>query len=117
MKKIIYSILTLFLLSGCTSEYATINDVAVRVEHNSGYRVTAINGEKEVRVKSRFVTMVPFVVVSPGKNTIEVTREAGADSNSSFPEKASFIATVEEGKRYRIQFIKGVFSLLEEPQK
>jgi len=108
------SLALLAALTGCNESnhnVALLNDVAVRVEEDSGYRVISVNGKKEKRLSSSFVTVVPFVVVDPGVHVIGVRKTETSNPQSSFS------ANFEAGKRYRIKEERGTFLLIEENEK
>ena len=118
MKFFAYLLFATCLLSACSqANRALINDVAVKAPDDSGYYVIGINGKNEIRLKSSFITVVPFVVLEAGRNTIDVVKKADLGSDAVSLSHATFVADVESGKRYRIYVKEGVFSLIEEVQK
>ncbi len=94
-----------------SDEKATINDVAVPIEMDSGYRVVEINGEAPERMSHPFVTVVPYVVIIPGKNHIEIEP---VDGNGK---RESFYFTPEAGVAYRISIKEGGGYTLVEDQR
>ena len=79
---------------------ATINDVAIRSTEDVGYRVVSVDGKPCERAASRYVSVVPLVLVEPGEHELSIEAK---DAGSALP-PLKVTATVEPGKRYR--FIK-----------
>ncbi len=105
------------IVTGCSSDAknALINDVAIPVNEDSGYEVIAVNGKPPNRVRNDYITMVPFVVLEPGPNMIEVKQKHGsAIGKSAMPKTSTFNVVVSKNKKYRIHFENGVFSLVDE---
>lgn len=89
-------LLGLIVASGCSAapRYARINDVSQPPPLNSGYRVVAVDDEAEVRASGKVVTVVPVVLVPPGRRTFTIQSEDGT--------KQTFPATVEADAKYRL---------------
>ena len=90
-----------------TSE-AKINDVAVPVALDSGYRVVAIGGKEPVRTSSPFISVVPYVELSPGKCRIDIEPKEGKG------ERESFYFSPDAGTTYRIIKADSGFTLVED---
>jgi hypothetical protein len=88
-------LLGLIVASGCSAapRYARINDVSPP-PLNSGYRVVAVDDGAEVRASGKVVTVVPVVLVPPGRRTFTIQSEDGT--------KQTFPATVEADAKYRL---------------
>ena len=76
---------------------ATINDVAVRSTEDVGYRVVSVDGKPCERAASRYVSVVPLVLVDQGEHELSIEAK---DAGSALP-PLKVKATVEPGKRYR----------------
>jgi hypothetical protein len=99
--------LAIAVIPSC-SQTAKINDVAVPISLDSGYRVVAVSGKKPVRSSSSFVTVVPYVEVRPGKCLIEIEPK---DGNG---ERKSFYFSPLAGTVYRIGKTENGFTLIED---
>ena len=120
MIRIIYLLFCVGLLTACSPKVknsAFINDVSIRFADDSGYRIVGINGQKEVRVESSFVSMVPYVVLEPGRNTIVVEKKEYLEGSAQILPRATFVAEVESGKTYKIVPAESSFGLVEIRQK
>ena len=51
-----------------------INDVGVWVEEDARYRIIAVDGELPNRRDSWIITMVPYVITSPGRHVVTVEK-------------------------------------------
>ena len=76
------------------SRTATINDVAVRMANDDGYKVVAVDGQPEQRQEGLILKPVPYVEVNPGSRSITVEDEGKVQS--------TFKAEIAPGARYRI---------------
>jgi hypothetical protein len=120
MKKracILFAVFLIAVYVYVDNNHALLNDVSVKITEDSGYTVIAVNGKKETRVRSNFYTVVPYVVLEPGRNTIDVQKEMSLGSSGALPVQARFVAEVESWKEYRICLENGVFSLIEMHRK
>lgn len=99
-------------LSGlsCGEPKAYINDVAVA----GGPRATllAVDDQPVKRAASRYVTVVPFAVITPGPHTLRVRLEA--DKGGASEETLLVSATVAAGKRYRFESRGRALQLIED---
>jgi hypothetical protein len=102
------------VVCGCSSlrhetPHATINDVAVRQEINTGYQLVAVDGKPVERCRSHIQTMVPYAIVAPGHHTLTLEPESGSDNK-----KTLIQVNVEEGKRYRFSRRENGVALVED---
>lgn len=91
--------------------WAHINDCAVKIEIDSGYRVKSIDGKAPRRVSHPIISMVPYVKCRPG----EVEIEAVAKDWEAPKTPRRFVATLERSTTYRIAEIDGELVLVEHP--
>jgi len=103
-----------FALCGCSTmrheiPHATINDVAVRSELNSGYRLVAVDGRPVERQKSKVNTVVPYAIITPGNHTLTLEPELGSNNP-----KTTISANIEEGKHYRFAVKEGNVVVVED---
>ena len=76
--------------------HAEINDVTVRQELQTGYRLVAVDGKPVQRLKSSVNTVIPFAVVPPGNHTLGLEPDLHSDKP-----RITISADLAEGKRYR----------------
>ena len=89
---------------------ASINDVM-----GGRAQILAVDGKPAVRAQSKYVTVVPFVLVDPGPHTFRVRLEA---EEGVAREETLFVqGTVVAGKRYRFAGDVGTLQLVEEVEK
>lgn len=109
-------ILSVLVLIGCSDpdgpvgkNTARINDVAVPISLDTGYKVVEVDGKLAVRARSAFMTVVPFVIVPVGQHTLSVKPKQGPG------DAKAFVVTVVAGKTYRIaDTANGNLSLVED---
>ncbi len=108
----------LFTATGCVSgtnpfptDRAIINDVAVRSQLDSGYRVTQVDGQAADRAQSKLVTVVPFVLVKPGERRLGLQPRTGEDLSP-----IEVTATFDAGKRYRLKRDGDVVTVVEDTE-
>jgi len=89
MKKRYTVALICFVVTAATyfaiNEYYTsvvINDVAVSQKDGVSYRVIKIDGSSPRRIKSYVITMVPFVITSPGFHEVEIEKKVYGDNKT-----------------------------------
>jgi len=95
------------------ADKATINDVAIRSTEDSGYRVVSVDGKPCERAASRYVNVVPLVLVEPGEHELSIEAK---DAGSALP-PLKVTATVEPGKRYRFAKDGESVAVVEEERK
>ena len=101
-------------LCGCSisadrKPHATINDVTVKAELDSGYRLIAVDGAPVERAQGHVATVVPFAIVKPGHRTLTLE-----DKGDPRMEHVTISADLEEGKRYRFAVHEGDVVVVEE---
>ena len=101
-------------LCGCSAlrnqrPHATINDLTVSAELDSGYRLIAVDGKPVEREEGIVNTVVPFAIVAPGNHTL--TLEPQSASNNP---KTKISVNVDAGKRYRFAVEKGNVVVVED---
>ncbi|QDV61654.1 hypothetical protein [Crateriforma conspicua] len=79
--------------------YAVVNDVTASRGVGSGYRLAAVDGHEVKRVRGRFIAMIPYALVPPGKRVLSVELDASESPGSM----RTFVANLQDGKRYRFK--------------
>ncbi len=96
IQKLLFILCGVLFLSACQMDNtAYINDVAVKVAVDTGFKVDRVNGDPPRRVKHGvLITRVPYVIVTPGVNEVTVRDDH---------ESLTISYTFEAGKVYRIE--------------
>jgi len=94
--------------SAC-SRNAMIDDVAVPPPQDCGYKVIAVDGAPEERIKGTIVTYVPFVTLAEGEHELTIQKKNSESQNHLIGR-----VRVESGRRYRMRVDAGRIFLEEE---
>ncbi|HBH27199.1 MAG TPA: hypothetical protein DDX54_07405 [Rhodospirillaceae bacterium] len=108
-----YPLALLFFMSflffgGATYAAAFINDVAVKSESDTGYKVMSVDGKQPVRRSGFLVTLVPYVEVESGERSIALEKR---DSPGEILEIVHFF---KDGEVYRLSFVKDSYIFVED---
>ena len=119
MRAIWVLVAALLVSCGCAVErpHAVINDMTVRPEFETGYRVVAVDGKPVERahgkVPSSISSIAPLAWVEPGthKLTLQMDNDLKA-KNSDQPQELTISAKLEAEKKYRIAKKNGTVALV-----
>jgi hypothetical protein len=96
--------------TGCEAPKAYVNDVT----GGRRAKLLAVDGQPVERVRSKYVTRIPFALVTPGSHTFRVRLAA----ESGAPEETLLISeSVAAGKKYRFEESEGAIRLVEETDR
>jgi hypothetical protein len=94
-----------------SAPHATLNDVAVKMEHEAGYKLVAVDGKPVERRQSRVSSVVPFALIEPGTHKLSLELKKTVISN---PELTTITASFEAGKQYRFKVDQDVVTVVED---
>ena len=94
----------LLMATGCASRgNATRTSIFIDDARTSqGFQIATVDGQLANRWHSPVMTMVPYVLVEPGRHTFTLDGTV-----------ETFVAEVENGKRYRTDIQSGIPGLVE----
>ena len=98
------------MTASCGSPRAVIDDVT-----GGEARVLTVDGRAPVRVRSKYVTRIPFVLVTPGSHTFKLGMQAV--NGAAAVDTVSIAATVLAGKWYRFETVDGAVRLVLETRE
>ena len=108
-----------FASCGCAVErpHAVINDMTVRPEFETGYRVVAVDGKPVERahgkVPSSISSIAPLAWVQPGKHSLTLQMDNDLkEKHAELPQEVTISAKLEADKRYRIAMKDGTAALV-----
>jgi hypothetical protein len=104
---------------GCAVErpHAVINDMTVRPEFETGYRVVAVDGKPVERahgkVPSSISSFAPLAWVQPGTHSLTLQMDNDFKAkNSDQPQEVTISAKLEADNKYRIARKDGTVTLV-----
>jgi len=104
---------------GCAVErpHAIVNDMTVRPEFETGYRVVAVDGKPVERahgkVPSSITSFAPLAWISPGSHSLTLQMDNDFKAkNSELPPEVTISAKLEADKKYRIAKKDGSVALV-----
>jgi len=119
MRAICILVVPIFVICGCAVErpHAIINDMTVRPEFETGYRVVAVDGKAVERahgkVPSSISSFAPLAWVPPGKHSLTLQMDSDLKAkNAELPQEVTISAKLEADKKYRIAMKDGTATLV-----
>jgi hypothetical protein len=119
MRAILILVALFFVVGGCAVErpHAIINDITVRPEFETGYRLVAVDGKPVERAHgkgmSSISSFVPYAWVQPGTHSLTLQMDNDFKAkNSELPQEVTISAKLEAEKKYRIAMKDGTATLI-----
>jgi hypothetical protein len=109
----IFALIPIMLFTSCQSiiPQAYVNDLSAPYTHE--YKVHSVNGKKTTRRSSKIATVVPYVVVPIGKNSI--TFQYSGNNPILLEKKFTVQRNMKANKIYRLKHKEGNYLLEEQP--
>jgi hypothetical protein len=124
MRMLIVFSAILIASAGCALErpHAIVNDVSVRQEIDSGYKLVAVDGKKVRRARgsgiNSLVDYVPVAWVEPGTHSLTLRRSTISNTDDSASKnEVTITATLEANKSYRVAVKDGTVSLTDDNER
>ena len=93
--------------------HALVNDVALSDDEDSGYRVRYVDDEGVIRASSEFISVVPYVVLPPGKHQLLLKADTPKAERMKLPWVLNETVEVQAGRLYKIRVKDGKATLVE----
>jgi hypothetical protein len=95
------------------SPHALVNDIALSDEEDSGYRIRFVDDEGVVRARSDVISVVPYVVLPPGKHRLLLKADTPKGERMKLPWVLKETVEVQAGRRYSLRVNQASVALIE----